>query len=109
LFTSPPHDGRAQLRSVAVLADGSAGRAGSVTGMSAVMAVLDAMGLLADAETGEPFVLEGLSGALLRGRVVQRTMVGEVAALVPEIAGSAWVTGEHRFLADPTDPFSPRT
>ena len=67
------------------------------------------MGLLADAETGEPFVLEGLSGALLRGRVVQRTMVGEVAALVPEIAGSAWVTGEHRFLADPTDPFSPRT
>ena len=38
------------------------------------MAVLDAMGLLPE---GEPFVHEGLSGALLRGRVVGRSRVGD--------------------------------
>ena len=41
----------------------------SGTGTSAVMAVLDAMGLLPD---GQPFVHEGLSGSLLRGRIAGR-------------------------------------
>ena len=65
------------------------------------MAVLDAMGLLPD---GEPFVHEGLSGTLLRGRVVGRSRVGDSSALVTEIEGSAWVTGEHTLLLDDDDP-----
>jgi proline racemase len=32
-------------------------------------------------------------------------MVGEYSAIVPEIQGSAWITGEHTFLVDPDDPF----
>ena len=66
------------------------------------MAVLDAMGLLPD---GEPFVHEGLSGSLLRGRVVGRSRLGDTAAIVTEIEGSAWITGEHTFLLDEDDPF----
>ena len=108
VYTAPADDARAQLRTIAVLADGAAGRAGSGTGMSAVMAVLDAMGLLADASEGGPFVLEGMTGSRLEGRVGQRTMVGELPAVVPEIEGTAWLTGEHRFVVDPADPFSPQ-
>jgi proline racemase len=66
-----------------------------------VMAVLDAMGLLPE---DVPFVHEGLSGALLRGRVAGRSRVGETAAVVTEIEGSAWITGEHIFLLDEDDP-----
>ena len=54
---------------------------------------------------GEPFVHEGLSGALLRGRVAGRSRVGDIGAIVTEIEGSAWITGEHTFLLDDDDPF----
>jgi proline racemase len=30
--------------------------------------------------------------------------VGEFQAIAPEIEGSAWITGEHTFLVDETDP-----
>ena len=38
------------------------------------------------------------------GRVVDRAQVGEKMAIVPEIEGSAWITGEHTFLIDGDDP-----
>ena len=97
-----PDDASAHLRAVAVLAGGEAGRSPSGTGMAAVMAVLDAMGLL---EGDVSFEQEGLLGARFSGRVVARTAVGELPAIVPEIEGSAWITGEHVWLADDSDPF----
>ena len=66
------------------------------------MAVLDAMGLLAE---DRHFVHEGVTGGLFRGRAVRRTTVGECSALVAEIEGTAWITGEHTFLLDEDDPF----
>ena len=41
---------------------------------------------------------------LFVGRIVGRRPVGEIAAIVPEIQGSAWITGEHTFLIDGDDP-----
>jgi proline racemase len=66
------------------------------------MAVLDAMGLLAD---DRHFVHESVTGALFRGRALRRTLVGESTALIAEIEGTAWITGEHTFLLDEDDPF----
>ena len=43
-------------------------------------------------------------GTLFRGRLLQRTEVGELAAIVTEIEGSAWITGEHTFYIDDEDP-----
>ena len=42
--------------------------------------------------------------APVRGRVVDRTEVGDLPAIVPEIEGSAWITGEHTFFIDDDDP-----
>jgi proline racemase len=102
LFTGPPASSDAQLRNITVLRDGSAGRSPSGTGLSAIMAVLDAMGLLDEDAT---FRQEGVCGETFVGRLAGRTMVGEHPAIVPEFSGSAWITGEHVFLADPADPF----
>ena len=77
------------------------GKRHSVSG-NAAMAVLDAMGLLGD---DDPFVHESLVGTRLEGRIVRRTQVGEYPAIVPEIDGEAWITGEHRFLMHDDDPF----
>jgi len=102
IFTGPALDPEAHLRNVMVRASGSVDRSPGGTGTSAVMAVLDAMGLLPDHQA---FVHESLSGALFRGRPLHRTIVADFPALVTEIEGSAWITGEHTFFLDDDDPF----
>ena len=94
-------EGEADLRNVTIFADHQVDRSPCGTGTAAVMAVLDAMDLL-DAE--RPFVHESLAGTLFRGRLLRRTTVGDHEAIVPEIEGSAWITGEHTFLIDDADP-----
>jgi proline racemase len=101
IFTGPAQDPEAHLRNVTVSVSGAVDLSASATGTSAVMSVLDAMGLLPE---GEPFVHEGLSGSLLRGRIAGRSRVGEIGAIITEIEGSAWITGEHMFLFDDDDP-----
>ena len=101
IFTGPPSDERADLRNVTIFADAEVDRSPCGTGTAAVMAVIDAMGLLG---SDRPFVHESLIGTRFNGRVASRTEVGEHPAIVPEIEGSAWITGEHTFLVDDTDP-----
>jgi proline racemase len=101
IFTAPPNDERADLRNVTVFADAEVDRSPCGTGTCAVMAVVDAMGLLGD---DKPFVHESLIGTRFKGRVASRTVVGEYQAIVPEIEGSAWITGEHTFIVDDDDP-----
>ena len=101
IFTGPPQDPEAHLRNVTVFGNGAVDRSPCATGTSAVMAVLDAMGLLPEQDV---FVHESLIGTLFRGRIARRTQVGEFAAIVPEIEGTARITGEHTFYVDDDDP-----
>jgi len=101
IFTGPPNDPRADLRNVTVFADGQVDRSPCGTGTAAVMAVVDAMGLLSEER---PFVHESLVGTLFEGTVAGRTSIGDYQAIVPEIRGSAWITGEHTFVIDDDDP-----
>src|SRR5262249_5837588 len=97
IFTGPPNDGAADLRNAATFADAEVDRSPCGTGTAAVMAVVDAMGLL---DPERPFVHESLIGTRFKGRVASRTLVGDREAIVPEIEGSAWITGEHTFYVD---------
>jgi trans-L-3-hydroxyproline dehydratase len=101
IFTSPPRHADAHLRNVTVFADAEVDRSPCGTGTAAVMAVLSEMGVLGD---DAPFVHESIVGTLFTGRIVGRTQVGDYAAIVPEIQGAAWITGEHTFLIDGDDP-----
>ena len=101
IFTGPPGVPEADLRNVTIFADAQVDRSPCGTGTSAVMAVVDAMGLLSE---DKPFVHESLIGTRFSGRIAGRTPVGEYQAIVPEIEGSAWITGEHTFLVDEADP-----
>jgi proline racemase len=101
IFTGPPQDPEAHLRNVTVFGDGAVDRSPCATGTSAVMAVLDAIGLLRDDQT---FVHESVIGTLHHARLVRRTQVGEYPSIVTDIEGSAWITGEHTFHLDDDDP-----
>ena len=72
------------------------------TGTSAKMALLHHRGQLA---LNQPFVNAGILGTTFEGRLVAETQVGELPAVVPEVRGSAQITGVHRFVLDPRDPF----
>jgi proline racemase len=101
IFTAPAQLPDAHLRNVTIFADAEVDRSPCGTGTAAVMAVLNDMGLLLD---DVPFVHESIVGTTFRGRVVDRIELGERTAIVPEIEGSAWITGEHTFLIDGDDP-----
>ncbi|WP_449409036.1 proline racemase family protein [Microbacterium maritypicum] len=72
------------------------------TGTSARMAVLHARGELA---IGDDLVNESFIGTTFTGRLVDRTLVDGIDAVIPEITGRAWITGTATFLLDPDDPF----
>src|SRR5262249_25639803 len=95
------NDPAADLRNVTVFADAEVDRSPCGTGTAAVMAVLDAMGLLG---AERPFVHESLIGTTFKGRVASRTLVGDHEAIIPELEGSAWIPGEHLFAIDDADP-----
>jgi proline racemase len=66
------------------------------------MAVLHAKGRLA---LDEAFRHEGILGTVFTGRLVGETRAGHRPAVVPEITGTAWITGFASYVVDPTDPF----
>ena len=103
IFTGPPSAPDAHLRNVTVFADHEVDRSPCGTGTCAVLAVLDAMGLVDDAV---PFVHESIIGTSFRARVLARTAVGDHQAIVPELTGSASITGEHTFIVSPDDPLA---
>jgi len=53
----------------------------------------------------EPFINESILGTLFTGELVEQTTVGEYPAVIPTIAGQAWITGRAEYVLDPTDPF----
>ena len=101
IFTAPAQLPDAHLRNVTIFADAEVDRSPCGTGTAAVMAVLNDMGLLLD---DVPFVHESIVGTTFRGRVIEHLVVGDKTAIVPEIEGAAWITGEHTFLIDGDDP-----
>lgn len=72
------------------------------TGTCAKMATLHARGQL---PLGQPFRHEGVLGTVFTGTLLEETTVGPHRAVVPELAGTAWITGFAQYVVDPGDPF----
>lgn len=102
IFTGPPTVLGADLRNVTIFADKEVDRSPCGTGTCAVLAVLDAMGLV---DATRPFVHESIVGSTFSARVVDRTTVGEIPAIIPELSGTASITGEHLFIVEKDDLF----
>src|SRR3954471_7074626 len=93
--------GKTSKNAVAV-APGRLDRSATGTGLSARMAALHARGAM---RVGDAMTHASVLGTTFDGRIVSETTVGDRAAIVPAIRGSAWITGTTQVLVDPTDPF----
>jgi len=101
IITGSPHSADAHSRNVCIFAEGEVDRSPTGTGVSGRVALEHARGRLS---IGEPFVVESLIGTRFTGRVLRATTFGNFAAVVPEVEGSAWITGRHEFWIAPDDP-----
>jgi proline racemase len=88
-------------RNVTVFADGEVDRSPCGSGTSARLALLDAAGRL---PRGAELRHLGIVDTEFRGRVVGAAEVAGIPAVVTEVEGSSYRTGEHVFALDPQDP-----
>lgn len=100
-FSTAPTHPDADLKNASIYGSGQVDREPCGTGTCAKMAALYAKGKL---KLGEEFVHEGILGTLAKGRIIKKTKVGDVDAVIPTITESAYITGIHQFLIDPDDP-----
>jgi trans-L-3-hydroxyproline dehydratase len=85
-----------------VIRPGKIDRSPCGTGCSSRMAVLHARGQL---RPGERFVGRSIIGTEFHCHISEEITVAGRPAVVPVIAGSAWLTGTHQHTLDPSDPF----
>jgi trans-L-3-hydroxyproline dehydratase len=101
IFTGPAHAKDHHSRNVCVFAEGEVDGSPTGTGVSARAALHLKRG---EIEEDEPFVVESLLGTSFTGRIVRTTTFGPYEAVIPEVSGSAHITGKNELLIDPNDP-----
>ena len=102
LWAGKAHHPEAHARNAVFYGEKAIDRSPCGTGTSARMAQLAARGEL---KVGDEFVHELIIGSLFRGRVEARAKVGDFDAIVPSVAGQAWITGHNTIFLDDRDPF----
>lgn len=90
-------------RNVCIFAEGQVDRCPTGTGVSGRLAIHAARGELG---IDEPIVVESIVGSRFSGRILGATQVGDLQAVIPEITGTAHITGRNELLIDPRDPLA---
>ena len=101
IFIAPPRSEYADSRNVCIFADGQVDRSPTGTGVSGRMAIHYARGEIG---IGEPLIIESIVDTTFSGTVVEPVSFGGHPAVIPDVRGSASITGRHEFLIDPDDP-----
>ena len=96
--------GEVHQRNVTVFADGEVDRSPCGSGTCARLAVLAAEGRL---PSGTVLRHDSIVDSTFLGRVVDDVSVDGRPAVVPQVTGMAYRTGEHVFSIDPYDPLVP--
>ena len=100
MYVDNPSPG-VHARNIMTFAQHSFDRSPCGTGTSARLALLHAQGRLG---VGEEFIHESILGTVFRSRIVEESRVDGYPAIIPEVTGSAYLTGSHQFYIDSRDP-----
>jgi proline racemase len=102
IFTGPARELAHHSRNVCIFAEGEVDRSATGSGVSARAALHHAKGEL---RLNEKITIESILGSTMTVQVVEQTKLGPHYAVVPEVSGTAHVTGRNEFWFDPDDPF----
>ncbi len=101
IFTAAAEVPEHHSRHVCIFADGEVDRSPTGTGVSGRLAILRARNEL---RVGESCVIESILGTTFEGRIDSEATCGPYDAVIPEVTGTAHITGVHTFVVDPLDP-----
>ncbi len=100
IFIAKAENSQHHSRNVCVFADGEVDRSPTGTGVSGRAALHVAKGEL---EMGQSITIESILGTTMEVQALKRTSFGDYEAIIPEVQGSAHITGQHSFYFDPMD------
>ena len=89
-------------RNVCIFADGEVDRSPTGSGVMGRMALHYDQGKL---RVGDSMKIESIIGSTFIGKVHESGTYGGFSCIIPEVSGSAYITGEHTFILNPDDPF----
>lgn len=95
-------EGQLVARNTVIVSPGRCDRSPCGTGSSARLALLHARGHL---QPGEVLIHESITGSRFTCTIDGLSQVGPYPAVIPAIAGQAWVTGLYHMGMAPTDPY----
>lgn len=101
IFIGAAQDSNNHSRNVCIFADGEVDRSATGSGVSARAALHHAKGEL---NIGEKITIESILGTTMEVEVKETTFYGSFDAVVPEVSGTAFITGKNEFCFDPKDP-----
>ncbi len=91
----------ADMKNCVVFGNAQADRCPCGTGTSAKMAALYARGELG---LNEEFVYESITGSIFKGMVTKEVEIDGRRGIIPQITGSAYITGINTWVLDEKDP-----
>ncbi|MGN0297901.1 MAG: proline racemase family protein [Lachnospiraceae bacterium] len=100
-FYSHTKNKAADMKNCVIFGDAQADRSPCGTGTSAKMAALYAKGELG---LQQEFIYESITGSLFKGMVMEEVDLDGKKAIIPQITGSAYITGLNEWLLDDDDP-----
>ena len=102
IFISQSSSSFSDNRNVCVFADGEVDRSPTGSGVSGRMAIHYEKGEIG---IGAKMRIESIIGSVFIAKVIEEVKFGPFKAVIPEIEGEAFITGQHSFFIDPNDPF----
>ena len=100
-FLDQPNHPEAHYKNLLVYGEGALARDPCATGTCAKLALEVAKG---KRKLNEELVYEGILGTIYRARAVEKTKVGHLDAVIPEITGRTFITGFLNIVSDHRDP-----
>lgn len=91
----------ADSKNVCIFAEGEVDRCPTGSGVSGRMAIHKAR---KEIDYGETMAIESITGSIFKGAVISEESYGPFTAVIPQVEGTAYITGMHTFVIDPKDP-----
>ena len=88
-------------RNVCIFAEGEVDRCPTGSGVSGRMAIHKAR---KEIGFGETMTIESITNSVFKGSVVSEEDYGPYTAVIPQVEGTAFITGMQTFIIDPKDP-----
>ncbi len=101
IFIDDPLSPGNHSRNVCVFAEGEVDRSPTGSGVSGRIAIERKRGQIA---YGDELAIESITGSIFKGSLAAEVDFGLFRAVIPQVAGTAYMTGVNTFFINPNDP-----